>query len=457
MDNIIVLRNRLARWLGFTHGGNRDTYKQFGWPVLLRAEVLWAQYLRNGLANRIIRSFPQATWRDDAVIRDEQGDSSEQGRSYSAFVDATETLFEEMQIFRTLERADRMASIGRYGVLYLGFNDGLRPAEPLQSSNAKLLFIQPYGELNADINSLIQDTQSPRYGLPNTYTLRSGSSITGDKKQNLVAIQAHWTRVIHIAEYLDEDNVYGTPRLMPVFNLLQDIEKVQGSSAETFWYNARPGMSLEADPEYNLTDEQVTAFKEQAHEFEHQLRRMFTLQGIKVNVLQAEIADPLPNITAMLDILAGAIQIPKRILVGSERGELASLQDENNWSERIRERRNNFAGPSILVPLVKRLIETGNLPQPLGQFWIQWPEDAISPEQVANIGQTKSNSLRNYVMSPGAEIVVPLPEFRKRFLGLPPTPDENLTDVIDDIEEIDVEDIPIEPAETEPIEPENVE
>jgi uncharacterized protein len=444
-NNIIALRGRFARFLGITHGGNRDLYSQFGWPIVLNSEQLWQMYLRNGLANRIVKSFPQATWRDDAIVRDVQGDSAEKtSKTYSPFVEACETLFESLQVYRALERADRIASIGRYGVIFLGFNDGRQSWEPLRG-NAKILYLQPYAEINAEINKLVQDERDQRYGLPEFYTLRCGGSMTGDKKQTLRTIRAHWTRVIHIAEYLDEDNVYGTPRLFPIFNLIQDLEKVTGASAETFWYNSRPGLSLEMDPEFTASTEQIDAFKAQANEFENQLRRIFTLQGIKANLLTAQVADPQPNITAMLDILSGAVQIPKRILIGSEAAALASLQDENNWSERIRERRRNFAGPSILVPLVTKLIATGNLPQPNEQFWIQWPEDAISPESAANIGQTKSNTLRNYVMSPGAELIVPAPEFRQKFLGLSPTPEEHLLDDMDALSEIELS----EPEETQ--------
>jgi hypothetical protein len=422
-----AVRNRLASFLGFSHAGARDLYEQFGYPRELLNESLMGMYMRNAIANRIITAFPAATWRDKPVIRDDAGDSAEpDGDSYSPFVEAVDDLFDKHRIYHFIERADRLASIGRFGVLLIGAQDGKKLHEPWEDRKAKLLYLQPFTDLNVTINQFDSNPRSPRFGKPVLYTLQQ-NSLDGGRVGVSKSMSVHWTRVIHIAEKLDQDEVYGVPRLMPVFNDLMSLEKVIGSSAETFWLNARPGLGITTDAEAIIDAAALADMKEQATEYDHQLRRILALQGANIQQLGATVADPKPNCEMLLDVIAGSVGIPKRILIGSERGELSSNQDENNWSERIGERRRNFATPSILQPLVTRLIQMQALPEPEGKWIVEWPEDdAMSEERKATVALTKSNTLRNYVTSPGAELLVPPQEFRTDFLGMDPESEYDL-------------------------------
>lgn len=441
--NMQSLRNQLAAFLGYSHEGNRDLYNVLGYPKQLVTEQLMTMYLRNPIANRIVHAFPAATWRTPPIIRDEAGDSPiSTEKSYSPFVEAVDTLWNKHRIQLFVERADRLGSIGQFGVLLMGFRDGKRLDEPLEEGNHPLLYLQAYSQNATVVQEWDQNEQSPRFGRPTFYTLQR-SKLNGQESSQIKSLRVHHSRVIHIAERLDEDEVYATPRLMPVYNHLMDLEKVLGSSAETFWLNARPGLGLFADADAQLSDESVAAMKAQAEEYEHQLRRMLTMQGVTAQQFQALVADPKPNIDGLLDVIAGGVGIPKRILIGSERGELSSSQDENNWATRITERRDNFATPSIIMPLIEKLQLTGNLPEPEGDWWTEWPEaEALGPEREANINLTKSNTLKNYVTSPGADIIVQPDEFRTKFLGLESQPEDAIS--LDD-EEL-FADLPEEPV-----------
>lgn len=423
-----TLRSQLAAMLGFSHGGERDMYQVLGYPRQLTTQQLMAMYLRNPMANRIVHSFPRATWRKPPVIRDEAGNSPIVGdKEYSRFCEAWDTLSNTHRVLHHIERADRLSGIGQFGLLVMGFRDGLRMDQPLEDGPAPLLYLQAYAETNITINEYDQDVKSPRFGKPLIYTVQTGN-LNGDKSSQRRSVRIHYTRCIHLAEFLDEDDNYGTPRLVPLYNHLMDLEKVVGSSAETFWLNARPGLGLFADAEAQISEEQIADMKTQANEFEHQLRRIIAMQGVTATQFQALVADPKPNIETLLDLIAGGAGIPKRILIGSERGELSSSQDENNWAARIDERRKNFGTPCILQPLVTKLIVTGNLPEPDEDWWVEWPEaSALGPEAEANIAFTKSNTLRNYMQTPGAELIVAPNEFRETFLGLEPTPENTLT------------------------------
>lgn len=409
------LRERLAGFLGYSHSGERDLYKVYGFPRSVSSEELYSIYQRNGIASRIIRGFSQATWEDMPVFKDEDGETEED----SEFVSEVGKFIRTMNLQRMLERADRLASVGKYGIMVLGFQDGKALDKPLTEGKHKLLYVQPYADYNVTISKFETNEQSPRFGLPMAYSITQGNA-TGEKQSPMKSLNVHWTRVLHISEFLDTDEVYGTPRLLPVYNDLMNLEKVIGGAAETFWLTANRGIALWADKEANLTADEIEKTKEQMDEFVHQLRRYLVGSGMQAQVLGSDTPDPSPNVDKLLDLIAGGAGMPKRILIGSERGELSSSQDVSAWSSRIEERRNNYAMPMIIRPFIDLMIATGNLPQPSGEWWADWSVAGnLGPKETAEIGSLKMQALKAY-LTPGADMVVTPDEFRETVMGLDP-------------------------------------
>ena len=378
------LRARFSKLLGQMFGGKRDLYDVFGYQDDLRAEDYYAMYARGGIAQRIIRAFPQATWRDMPMVKAES----------ETFSEEFEQFYKDQKLANYLERADRLSTIGHFGLLYMGFSDvqsDTGHSIPLQvGEQPDLLYFSPYGEYNINVASWDMNPQSERYGLPQTYTLQTGSPLAGERRTPK-SITAHHSRCIHIAELLDDDETYGTPRLQAVFNRLQDKEKVVGGGAETYWLAANRGMGFTADADADIEDPE--ALKEEMEDYVHGLKRWVALQGGELKSLGSDIADPSKTFSTLIDEISGTTGIPKRILLGNEAGELASSQDENNWLSRIDERRETFAAPMIMRPLIDTMIETGNLPDP-GDYEVYWEEsDALSEEDIANILDKKASAI----------------------------------------------------------------
>ena len=414
-----ALRSRLAAFLGYSHSGTRDTYSVFGYPVDLRTESLFAMYQRNAVANRIVRAFPQATWRDMPVISDDQGNSHEPGENFSEFAESVHDLFDRMKIMSYIERADRMSGCGRFALLVLGFGDGKKLEEPLEEGIAPLNYIQPYSELSVEVSKWGTDPADKMYGKPIIYTITQKNSIdSGSTRMPNKSFRVHASRCIHIAEFLEEDDVFGLPRLYSLYNHLLDLEKVVGGSAETFWLCANRGIHFSVADDAQLDEEGVEKIKAQADDLQNNLRRYIVSQGMTATVLGSESPDPGPNAEKLLDLIAGGSNVPKRILMGSERGELSSSQDENNWAERIDERRKNFGVHSILRPLINLLIATGNIKKPVGKWMAAWESsDALGEAAKADINLKRAQTLQVYVNSPGADMIIPPGRFCEEFLG----------------------------------------
>lgn len=419
LASVASLRNRMAQGLGKSYDGQRDIYQALGYKKTLCYDDYFNKYTRQDISRRIVNAFPEATWRGRPTVQETEDPED------TAFEEAWEELVKDKNVLHYLTRADKLAGVGRYSVLLLGFNDGEDlNKEVVPSENMELLYLTPYSEKNAEVYTWVADTKSERYGLPETYKLRlknlnvpagtktESSSITND------AI-VHYSRIIHIAEGLMESEVYGTPRLECVYNRLEDLERVVGGSSEMFWRGGFPGLSLEMDPEAELSPQALEDLDEQVDDYVHSLRRYMKLQGIKANSLAPQVVDPEKNVDTELKLVSGATGIPVRILTGSEMGQLASTQDKENWTDRIGERRNDFAEPVVLRPLLDTLIMVGVLPEPPEGYTVVWPDiDALSDKELAEIGLTRSKALGEYVKS-GAEMIVPPLKFFTDFLGMP--------------------------------------
>ncbi len=416
-----AFRRALGGAMGTSHDGDRDLWEVFGYPAELRPSDYWALYNRGDIANRIVRSFPSATWRNKPSVIDEDEPKDD---GPSIFTKAWEDLERQHKIYSYVERADRLSGLGQFSVLYMGFADGISLDEELTRGQHSLLYLSPYSEKNITIAKFDNNEKSPRFGLPEIYTLQQ-SAIVGKSTQTK-SLTVHHSRVIHISEFLEDDEVYGTPRLMPIYNRLRDLVKVVGGSSEMFWLYARNILLGKADKDSTLTDANLTAIGDQMDELVHQLRSYIMAKGIDFTNFQGQAPDPKPNTEVLLDLIAGAVGIPKRILIGSERGELASTQDENNWSERIAERRLIFASPFILRPVIDKLIYTGNLPEPVGEYKAEWNElSNLTEAQQSEVSLKKMQTLTGYSNTPGVEQYINDDEIRES-VGLDPDfePDE---------------------------------
>ena len=95
--------------------------------------------------------------------------------------------------------------------------------------------------------------------MPLIYNLNAGgyggtNSTTASQIMKRETIQVHYTRVIHVAEGLLENDVLGTPRLEPIVNRLIDLEKIVGGGSEIFFLNARGGIHMNQQPETKLAN-----------------------------------------------------------------------------------------------------------------------------------------------------------------------------------------------------------
>jgi hypothetical protein len=413
--------SRLLSLNGTTHGGKRDLYEIFGYNRAPAPGDFSFRFQRGDIATRIVEAFPNAVWSNPPEIVDDESIQEQ-----TEFEKAVEDLFAELNVWHYLHRADILANLGRFSILLIGFSGSGDPKNAV-SNSAKAVYMMPYGEENAKVHTFEKNTSNPRFGKPLTYqlTIPDVSSGVYQSPQRPGApnggrtIEVHFSRTLHFAQGLLDNEVYGRPILEKVYNKLDDLDKIVGGGAEMYWLNSRGGLSLNAEKDAKVAD--PTALTQHAEDYVNQLSRILKTQGMTVTPLQFRIEPNKDQFEAVISLISGATEIPRRILLGSEEGKLASSQDEDNWLSRVKERRTRFSEPVMLRPLIKMFIEHGMLPKPKDdKYKVKWPDLlSASEKDQADIAVKKAQAISAYVNAPGADLILTPRQFTEEVLKHP--------------------------------------
>lgn len=411
----------------------RDIDKECGYPATtsLSARHYKNQFLRMSTAQRVVDVLPKETWLQQPSIFEDR-DNAEN----TEFEDAWDQIGKDLSgmsswykseegnpVWELLRRIDIISGIGHYGVMLLGFDDGGELNTPLPGfekgmpdkpikRNLRLMYARTLDESLAEIVRYNNDSKSPRYGRPDEYLCTLGELEVGQTGIGLDqrTVNVHWSRIIHVPsdDQLDNDN-FATPRQRPVYNHLYDLRKLYGGSAEMYWKGALPGLVYTTHPQLGgnvkVNEERVKAA---LNKYQNTLQRFLIAKGADVRTLSPQVVDPTAQINVHIEAICVCLGIPKRIFMGTERGELASGQDDSTWNDRITERRNLHVNSNIIIPFVDRLIYTGVLPEPK-EYVIEWPDlGALSDMDNATLAKTKIEAMTAYIGGQGDSLISPL-------------------------------------------------
>jgi uncharacterized protein len=406
-------RYALSKAAGLTFGTMRDLYTALGYKKVLTPQDYRLRYYRNAVAARIVEAFPTGTWRGTGgeLIELENPDRT------TGFEKAWISLSTRLNIWSTFKRADILAGLGTYSVILLGGPGKLQEPLPMNMRPEDLYFMTAFAQDDATIYEFEDNAGDPRFGLPRYYRIKR---LNPNRRGESTVV--HWSRCIHVADNLLDDRVHGQPRLMRVWNLLDDLEKVTGGGSEAFWRRAHQGYQFDMDPEIEMADGEEEELEKEVEAFTHDFTREIKTRGVKINPLGSDVAMFDRNVEAIISQMSAGTGIPKRILMGSERGQLASEQDRVNWAERVQDRRNDFGSPVVWRPTADRFIKHGILPEPRRgpvEYDAIWPAVYdMSTDEKARVGVRYAEVNQKF-----GGIVVTENEIRDRAFGWAPLPE----------------------------------
>jgi uncharacterized protein len=325
----------------------------------------------------------------------------------------------------------------------------------------KLIYLRAFDEHLIEINRYESDQTNPRYGQPIEYTLTINDPLNNSQTGIGIVTQTvkvHWSRVLHVADNLGSSEIFGTPRQRPVWNRLLDTRKIFASSGEGYWQGAFPGISLETHPQLggDVTVD-VTNTRKQMYDYTNSMQRYIALSGMSAKTLSAQIVDPNPQLNACIDAICIKLGCPKRIFMGSERGELASSEDKDTWETRLQERREGYMTQRIIVPFINRLIQLKVLIEPKDGYCVDWEQpDEQSASDKATIAKTITDALVAYV-SGGVDALMSPSDYLIKVIGLPEEEVETILEAaVEHVNEAnpDLDDVTVPGQHPEPPPPE---
>lgn len=396
----LIGRMQFANTAGISFGGHRDTYRAFGYP---RHEIHYREFLslyrRGDIAARIVEAYPQALWAVPPRLTDD-GDPD----VTTAFERDYVALYTDLGVWSAIMKAHILACIGHYSILWLGAEGD--PSESLDKG-ADIKALMPVSEDDAAIGAFDTNPRSERFQQPEFYNL----SLTGWSGH------VHWSRVIHVAAKTLNSRVHGEPLLGRVFNRLLDYEKVIGGGSEAAFRHMDKGMVLNKDEDAEVTPEARADLVEQLDNYLHVGQRYIFTNGLDVTPMGSDVPNFGPNVDAIIKVIAGAVGIPTRILLGSEQAKLAASQDSKNWNKRVAEQATYFG-----EPLIRQLNDAFVMAGMLGDvdYEVQWPPmDAPSPEDRAKTAERWAKANVAQVNASG-QVILTSDEIRKDVVGKQP-------------------------------------
>ncbi len=450
--NVIETRTMFARqFLSRGFDPRRDVGKECGYPDTGSVDIqrLQALYDREPVAARVVELFPKECWKVEPLVYEE-----EDSETSTAFEESWDELGKSLRgigwheqeagsiVWDYLQRLDVQCGIGNYGVMLLGFDDGLdlsvpvkgveeSGSAPLSKSNLapslnepyrlsvnaaktkgrKLLYVRVFPQTIASVVQWEVNPTSLRYGQPVMYQVEFndynssvgvGNSVGGSKN-------VHWTRIIHVADNLGSSEVLGVPRMLPVLNPIMDVEKIRAASAEAYWKNAFLQIYLEMKPEFADLPRDTESLKEMMEAMMNSGQRYGAVEGYSVKSIPPTMVDPTAHFDTPVRAICIKLAVPQRIFEGSERGELASSQDADSWESRLKGRRNGFVTPRIIAPFVNRLIMVGVLQAPAESYCVEWPEaEVLTPLEKVQMTLARTQALTAYISGGGENLVPPM-------------------------------------------------
>ena len=311
----------------------------YGYPMAVDFYMHWNMYKRNGLAKAGVDIPVNLCWMDSPTIR--SGDDDE--HKETPWEKAANALAKRLKLWRHLRDADRMQRVGRYSAIFIRVRDGLSPDKPLGNiKEGQIIELMPLWEGQLEPNDVDQNTASDTYSKPLNYTY----SATGTGNQNNKAadsFQIHHSRLILLSEDAVGGSIYGTPTNEAGFNALLDWDKIRGSGGEASWLAAANKQILtpKEGSSGSISAETLDGINDALKDMKEGLDEALFLSGVESTAMNNTVPDPEIYKDMALEEYSASVQLPAKILVGTQSGVKAGDEDTAGLMRMMQSRRVN--------------------------------------------------------------------------------------------------------------------
>lgn len=287
-----------------------------------------------------------------------------------------------------IKDADRRNLVNRYSCLLIQFADGKKWSEPVGTLSTKEKAIVKYipaWEEDMEVTEWHQDVQDPKYGEPKMWSYNPQRTLDENTSgEPMDTIDIHPDRVLVLAEGAMDGSIYsGIPLLRAGFNMLIDMQKSGGGSAEGFLKNASRQIHINYNGDKVTptqlaqfagvpVDELMDAINDGIVDLNEAIDAcLVTMQG-EAQVLSVTPADPKATWEVAANSFCASIELPFTIVFGQQTGRLASDEDQTDYANMASQRRVGFLD-HVIRALIKKLQAFGVIGA-MDEFDIEWPE-----------------------------------------------------------------------------------
>lgn len=281
----------------------------------------------------------------------------------------------------------------------------------------KLTQLRVFTEALAPIIQWETNPRSPRYGHPVMYRVTFEDPVgVYSQSTNMPSrtVDVHWTRVLHVCDTFENpatpSEVFAEPRNKVLRKVLLSFPKLLYAGAEGYFKACVNLLALETIPalggNVRVDRQQIRDMMENVM---NSLQRYLVGTGFTFKSIAPNVTDPTPHIEAHINTICIKKGIPVRVFKGSERGELASTQDDAAWNDRLKGRMQTYATPKLVAPTIDRLIMLGIISKPASEkYRVEWPDltSETSGEKL-EVAKGVVTVITDYVSKGGESIMAP--------------------------------------------------
>ncbi|CAM3778239.1 anti-CBASS protein Acb1 family protein [Litorimonas haliclonae] len=360
-------------------GDTKHNYAaDFGYPEHLSFNHFYQKYTRNSLAKAGVNKTAKKCWQDMPYVLEKQKQPDDAETEQERLI---RRRFEKLRVWQNLCLADARSLVGGYSGVILRLADDQtfdKPVSRVPGGLNGLVGLIPAWKGQLTVSDWDYDETSETYGEPKMFQFQEASLDRAGETNPQRTVNVHPDRVI----VWSEDGTVHAPSLLEAgYNNLIDLEKVVGAGGEGFWKNAKSGLVLELDKDADATKlakgmgvepgEVADKIGEAVDDFNKGFDKTFLAQGIKVTTVPVNLPSPEHFKQGPLELFAASIEIPLKILIGSQSGERASTEDAQEWAKTCMSRRDSVVIPNLMA-FIDRLERFGILPE--RDWLIDWAD-----------------------------------------------------------------------------------
>jgi hypothetical protein len=301
-ENLLSELNQLipsfvSSMMGKQFKNHRDFYTVFGWESMLYAALMTSLYENHGIARAVNNTPVNTTWRTNPTI----------SSSSTSFNTELLSLNKRLNLFKVMKDVDRVSGIGNYGLIVLRVA-GQKLDTPLHKfkiENLKKLSVYKQSDVTINYN-----TEKDKDGNLYEYSI---------KDYTIGTATVHPSRVIHVAEN-SIDGIIGESRLSIIYNQLNDMWKISGSSAEQFYISASLLLNAKAMDGFKIKKTDGEALQDSLYELINKMKGFLITNGFEIDNIAPDIVSPKDSWEVHEKFISSTSGIARRILFGSEIG-----------------------------------------------------------------------------------------------------------------------------------------